>query len=89
MARRLAVSVMLALLLGMVLSAAVSARSTRQTSEVMWHPQTGMTGSVGSAARATLVRRHQPPGTWAEVLEALRRQLERASNEPHDDRSAT
>jgi len=49
---------MLALLLGMVLSAAVSARSTRQTSEVMWHPQTGMTGSVGSAARATLVRRH-------------------------------
>jgi ATP-dependent Clp protease ATP-binding subunit ClpC len=41
-----------------------------------------------AAILATLVRRHQPPATWAEVLEALRRQLERASDEPHDDRSA-
>jgi hypothetical protein len=46
----------LAVLCSMLIGGTAAARSDRQSSPVMWHPQTGLSGQVGTAT-ATIVRR--------------------------------
>jgi hypothetical protein len=55
--RHLATGATLALLCSVLIGGTTAARSDRQTTAVMWHPQTGLTGPVGSGAAAQLVRR--------------------------------
>src|SRR5919106_2894847 len=57
MTRSIALGVALAFLLGLAAAGGVAARADRQTAPVMWHPQTGLSGSVAPDAQATLVRR--------------------------------
>jgi hypothetical protein len=57
MTRATALGAALALLLGLSTAGGVAARADHQTAPVMWHPQTGLSGSVAPDAQATLVRR--------------------------------
>lgn len=57
MTRSIALSAALTFLLGLAAAGGVAARADHQTSPVMWHPQTGLSGSVAPDAQATLVRR--------------------------------
>jgi hypothetical protein len=70
MTRSIAMSAALIFLLGLAGAGGVAARADRQTAPVMWHPQTGLSGSVATDAHATLVRR--PDGVsfaiWTEQL---------------------
>jgi len=57
MTRSLARSAALTLVLALSTTGGVAARADHQTAPVMWHPQTGLSGSVAPDAQATLVRR--------------------------------
>jgi hypothetical protein len=57
MTRATALGAALALLLGLSAAGGAAARADHQTAPVMWHPQTGLSGSVAPEAQATLVRR--------------------------------
>lgn len=57
MPRSIALGAALTLLLGLSAAGGVAARAEHQTAPIRWHPQTGLSGSVGPDARATLVRR--------------------------------
>lgn len=57
MTRPSTLSIALALLLALATVGGVAARADRTSSPLMWHPQTGLSGAVGSGATATLVRR--------------------------------
>ncbi|HKO33859.1 MAG TPA: hypothetical protein VJY85_08950 [Candidatus Limnocylindria bacterium] len=57
MARAIALRAALAMTLVLATAGGVAARSDHQTSPVMWHPQTGLAGSVAASAQADLVRR--------------------------------
>jgi hypothetical protein len=54
--RQLMTGAVLAVLCSMLIGGTAAARSDRQSSPVMWHPQTGLSGQVGTAT-ATIVRR--------------------------------
>jgi hypothetical protein len=54
--RQLMTGAVLAVLCSMLVGGTAVARSDRQSSPVMWHPQTGLSGQVGTAT-ATIVRR--------------------------------
>ena len=56
MARAIALRAALAMTL-VLATAGMAARSDHQTTAVMWHPQTGLAGSVATSAQADLVRR--------------------------------
>jgi hypothetical protein len=55
--RQLVTGVTLGVLCSLLLGGTTAARADGQAAAVMWHPQTGQSGAVGSAATATLVRR--------------------------------
>lgn len=57
MTRSIAMSAALTFLLGLSAAGGVAARADHQTAPVMWHPQTGLSGSVAPDAQAALVRR--------------------------------
>jgi hypothetical protein len=57
MTRSIAVSAALTFLLMSATAGGVAAGADRQTAPMMWHPQSGLSGSVSPAADATLVRR--------------------------------
>lgn len=57
MTRSIALSAALSLVVGLAAAGGVAARADRQSTPVMWHPQTGLSGSVAPQATATLVRR--------------------------------
>lgn len=57
MIRRIAHSAAVAVLISTAFTGVAVARADRQTASVVWHPQTAMSGPVGSDATATLVRR--------------------------------
>jgi hypothetical protein len=57
MTRSIALIAALTLLLGFSAAGAVAARAEHQTAPLIWHPQTGLSGSVAPGAQATLVRR--------------------------------
>jgi len=57
MRRSIPGSVALTFVLGLAAAGGAAGRAEHQAAPVMWHPQTGLSGSVGSAAEATLVRR--------------------------------
>lgn len=57
MPRSIALGAALTLLLGLTAAGGVAARAAHQTAPLMWHPQTGLSGSVAPAAQASLVRR--------------------------------
>ena len=57
MARAIVVRVALAMILVLATAGGVAARADHQTSPVVWHPQTGLAGSVAPSAHADLVRR--------------------------------
>jgi hypothetical protein len=57
MTRSTALGAALALVLAFSAAGGVAARADHQTSPLMWHPQTGLSGSVAPDAQATLVRR--------------------------------
>jgi hypothetical protein len=57
MTRSIALIAALTLLLGLSAAGAVAARAEHQTAPLIWHPQTGLSGSVAPGAQATLVRR--------------------------------
>jgi len=57
MTRLTALGAALAVLLGLSAAGGVAARADHQTVPVMWHPQTGLSGSVAPDAQATLLRR--------------------------------
>src|SRR5262245_29176206 len=54
--RQLMTGALLAVLCSMLIGGTAAARSDRQSSPVMWHPQTGLSGQVGTST-ATIVRR--------------------------------
>jgi hypothetical protein len=55
--RHIATGATLALLGSLLLGGTVSGAAGRQASAIMWHAQTGLSGPVGSGARAAIVRR--------------------------------
>jgi hypothetical protein len=55
--RSITVSAALTFLLTLAAAGGVAARADIQRVDVMWHPQTGLSGSVADGARATLIRR--------------------------------
>lgn len=55
--RAIAITATLVLLTTAAFAGPALARPTHQDATVVWHPQSGMTGAVGSEATATLVRR--------------------------------
>ena len=57
MNRSITMGVALAAVVGLSAAGGVAARADHQTTSVMWHPQTGMSGAVTPDANATLVRR--------------------------------
>nr|MBA3235156.1 hypothetical protein [Chloroflexota bacterium] len=57
MRRTMTTSFVLTLLITAVLAGPAFGRARHQSTPVMWHPQTMMTGGVGGGAGATLVRR--------------------------------
>jgi hypothetical protein len=57
MTRSIALSAALTCLLALSAAGGVAARADHQTAPVMWHPQTGLSGSVAPDAQASLVRR--------------------------------
>jgi hypothetical protein len=57
MTRPSTLSAALALLVGLTTVGGVAARAERETSPLMWHPQTGRSGTVAESAVASLVRR--------------------------------
>jgi len=57
MTRSITMGAALLFLLALVTAGGVAARAERQTSPMLWHPQTGLPGAVGSGATASLVRR--------------------------------
>lgn len=56
MTRPSTISVALAVLLALVTVGGAAARADRQSSPMMWHPQTGLSGAVAGGATASLVR---------------------------------
>ena len=81
--RHLATGATLALLCSVLIGGTTAARSDRQTTAVMWHAQTGLSGPVGSGAAAQLVRRDG--GVSFEMSTAQLRQRSRARVAAHDD----
>lgn len=57
MTRPSTLSVALAILLGLTTVGGVAARADRESSPILWHPQTGLSGAVADDAAASLVRR--------------------------------
>ena len=57
MTRPRALSAALALVLAAATVGGAAARADRQSSAMLWHPQTGLAGTVANGATATLVRR--------------------------------
>jgi hypothetical protein len=57
MNRSIPVSAALTCLLALSVAGSVAARADHQTVPMVWHPQTGLSGSVDPDAQATLVRR--------------------------------
>jgi len=57
MTRPITMGAALLFLLALVTAGSVAARAERQTSPMLWHPQTGLAGAVSPGATAALVRR--------------------------------
>ena len=55
--RTLVTGLTIVVLATLMLAGPAAARADRQSSPVMWHAQTGLSGPVGATAQATLVRR--------------------------------
>lgn len=55
--RSLAIGALTVMLGSIILTGTALAKATHQEATVMWHPQSGLVGPVGSTAKATLVRR--------------------------------
>lgn len=55
--RTLVTGLTIVVLATLMLAGPAAARADRQTASVMWHAQTGLSGTVGANAQATLVRR--------------------------------
>ena len=56
-ARTIAIATIALLIAGLTLAGTALAGANRQVVPVVWHPQTGLAGAVGSGATASLIRR--------------------------------